>query len=175
MPFDIPNSWLWVKLPQIGKSELGKTLNGEKDIGKIVPYLCSVNVYWNGISLQTVKHTAFNENDLKKYNLLKNDLLICEGGESGRCFVWDIEQEMYYQNALHRVRFYDKINPHFFKYVIESYHLTGLLEKYCSGVTIKHLVKSSLNSIYLPLPPIKEQNKIVKKIHTLFKLLKDED
>ena len=51
IPFDIPKSWKWVRIPEIGTSSLGKTLNKSIDAGKEVPYLCSINVYWEGINL----------------------------------------------------------------------------------------------------------------------------
>lgn len=174
IPFDIPENWSWCRLPEIGVSELGKTLNKEKDVGETVPYLCSINVYWDKISLAKIKIANFSVNDIKKYRLQKGDLLMCEGGEAGRCFVWEFDKEMYYQNALHRIRFYDKITPLFFKYVFETYYAIGIIDNYCKGVTIKHLVQGALHSILLPLPPIKEQQRIICKIKEVFSKIKDE-
>ena len=151
----------------ISINDLGKTLNGDKDKGTIVPYLCSINVYWDKLQLEHIKTAAFSEEELLKYKLEKNDLLVCEGGESGRCFVWEDTQEMYYQNALHRIRFLFNINPWFFKYAIELYHRIGIIDDYCTGVGIKHLTKSSIQSIYFPLPPIKEQAKLIAKLSKL--------
>ena len=173
IPFELPQGWAWCRLPFVGISELGKTLNGTKDVGIKVPYLCSINIYWDEIKLDKVKTTFFSNLETEKYQLKKGDLLICEGGESGRCFVWDADEKMYYQNALHRVRFFDKINPWFFKYVLESYHFTGILDDFCSGVTIKHLVKSALCSILFPLPPVNEQNRIISSINNLLNLISD--
>ena len=161
-------------MPEIGISELGKTLNKEKDIGQTVPYLCSINVYWDKISLTKIKNDNFSVNDIKKYRLQKGDLLMCEGGEAGRCFVWEFDNEMYYQNALHRIRFNDNISPFFYKYVFETYYAMGLIDNYCKGVTIKHLVQGALHSILLPLPPIREQKLIINEINKLFSKIKDE-
>ena len=175
IPFDIPKNWSWCRLPEIGISELGKTLNKEKDIGQSVPYLCSINVYWDKISLVKVKKANFSINDMKKYRLQKGDLLMCEGGEAGRCFVWELNNEMYYQNALHRIRFNDKINPLFFKYVFETYYSIGILDNYCKGVTIKHIVQGALHSILLPLPPINEQQRIISQYNRIVYNIKDEN
>ena len=114
VPFDIPDSWEWVTLQTIATSSLGKTLDKAKNKGNLKPYLCSINVYWDGIDLTTVKEARLEENELPKYLLRPGDLLICEGGDVGRSAVWESTQEMYYQNALHRVRFYGGINPHYF-------------------------------------------------------------
>ena len=167
IPFDIPDSWEWVHLDHIAISDLGKTLDKAKNTGNFQPYLCSINVYWNGIDLSKVKEARFEDSELPKYLLKKGDLLICEGGEVGRCCVWDKDIPMYYQNALHRVRFYGNINPHYFKCLMELYKGIGIIEAHSKGVTIKHLVQKSLNSIYFPLPPLAEQHRIVSKIEEL--------
>ena len=167
VPFEIPDSWEWVHLDHIAISDLGKTLDKAKNTGNFQPYLCSINVYWKGIDLSKVKEARFEDSELPKYLLKKGDLLICEGGEVGRCCVWDKDIPMYYQNALHRVRFYGNINPHYFKCLMELYKGIGIIEAYSKGVTIKHLVQKSLNSIYFPLPPLAEQHRIVAKIEEI--------
>ena len=167
IPFEIPESWEWVHLDHIAISDLGKTLDKAKNTGNFQPYLCSINVYWNGIDLSKVKEARFEDSELPKYLLKKGDLLICEGGEVGRCCVWDKDISMYYQNALHRVRFYGNINPYYFKCLMELYKGIGIIEAHSKGVTIKHLVQKSLNSIYFPLPPLAEQHRIVAKIEEL--------
>ena len=172
VPFDIPERWEWVTLKQIAVTALGKTLDKSKNIGEYRPYLCSINVYWTGIDLSTVKQARFEDSELSKYQLNKGDLLICEGGDVGRSAVWDRDEEMYYQNALHRVRFYGNIEPRFFQLLMESYKGAKILDNYSKGMTIKHLVQNSLNSIYFPLPPLAEQRRIVEKIKQLTPYLK---
>ena len=173
IPFDIPENWVWCRLGEIGVSELGKTLNSNKDTGELTPYLCSINIHWTCINLEEVKKTRFTKEEQRKYILLKNDLLVCEGGDIGRCFVWNFPIPMYYQNALHRIRFYNEINPFFFKFAIEYYKNIHILDKYSKGVTIKHLTKTALHSICFPLPPLAEQKRIVEKIEELLALVDD--
>ena len=160
-------------MEEIGVSELGKTLNSNKDAGELTPYLCSINIHWTCINLEEVKKTKFTKEEQRKYILLKNDLLVCEGGDIGRCFIWDLPIPMYYQNALHRIRFYNEINPFFFKFAIEYYKNIHILDKYSKGVTIKHLTKTALHSICFPLPPLSEQRRIVEKIEELLALVND--
>ncbi|WP_418745417.1 restriction endonuclease subunit S [Evtepia gabavorous] len=170
IPFDIPKSWKWVRIPEIGTSSLGKTLNKSIDAGKEVPYLCSINVYWEGINLDQVKTAKFSALDMEKYLLQRGSLLICEGGDVGRSAVWDSDTEMYYQNALHCVRFLGGINPYYFRYCFELYKGNKILENASKGMTIKHLVQGSLYSILFPLPPLAEQKRIVAKIEELLPL-----
>ena len=169
--FEIPESWMWVHLNQIAESSLGKTLDKAKNTGELCPYLCSINVYWTGISLETVKTAKFTEDDKIKYRLKLGDLLICEGGDVGRSAIWDSDEEMYYQNALHRVRFYGGILSSFYRFVVECYKGIGILDEYSKGMTIKHLVQNSLYAMWLPLPPLAEQKRIVAKIEELLPLI----
>lgn len=167
VPFEIPEGWKWVHLNYISTSGLGKTLDKAKNTGVPCPYLCSINVYWTGIDTEKVKEALFTDDDREKYRLRKGDLLICEGGDVGRSAIWESDDEMYYQNALHRVRFYGDTNPYFYRYLLECYKGLGIINEYSKGVTIKHLVQNSLYAMWLPLPPLAEQKRIVAKIEEL--------
>jgi len=171
IPFEIPESWEWVRIYQIATSQLGKTLDKGKQEGNDYPYLCSINVYWEGISLSKVKTFKLREEELTRYKVEKGDLLICEGGDYGRCCVWDKDGDMYYQNALHRVRFYKSISPYFYKYVVELYRGIRYIEG--QGQTIKHFTYDNMKKILFPLPPIEEQKQIANKIELAFNEIKD--
>ena len=175
LPFEIPDSWAWVHLPNVAHSELGKTLDKLKNAGNLKPYLCSINVNWNKVNLTTVKTAKFERKEEEKYALPKGDLLICEGGEVGRCAIWESNDEMYYQNALHRVRFYCVVSPYYFIKVFEVYKALKILDNFSKGVTIKHLVQNSLYALYFPIPPLKEQARIVEKIEKFEPLIAEYD
>ncbi len=164
-PFEIPKSWEWVRIYEIASSQLGKTLDKGKQTGKEYPYLCSINVYWDGICLDNVKTFLLKDDELLRYKLQKGDLLVCEGGDYGRCSVWDIDIEMYYQNALHRLRFYDGISPYYFKHIFEFYRKSNYIVG--QGQTIKHFTYANMKTLSFPLPPLAEQHRIVAKIEEL--------
>ena len=172
IPFEIPESWVWCKFQDIANSELGKTMNKASDKGGEVPYLCSINVYWDKVDLSNVKIAPFSIAEKEKYLLQKGDLLICEGGEAGRCAIWSNDKTMYYQNALHRVRFYGNISSKFIQNVIRIYKTMGIIDKKSKGMTIKHFTKTALNSLYVPLPSVQEQQRIVAQIEKLFEQLR---
>ena len=161
IPFDLPDEWEWCRLSTISEFDLGKTLDQQKNTGNYRKYLRSVNVLWGNIDLSDVKEMRFEDTELERYSIKKGDLLICEGGDVGRCAVWDKDFVFYYQNALHRVRFYQKCISLFFQFVMMFFENTGLLKEISQGVTIKHLTKNTLNSMFFPLPPLAEQKRIV--------------
>ena len=169
--FDLPVGWEWCRLATISEFDLGKTLDRQKNTGNYRKYLRSVNVLWGNIDLADVKEMRFEDTELERYSIKKGDLLICEGGDVGRCAVWDKDFVFYYQNALHRVRFYQKCVPLFYQFVMMFFENTGLLKEISQGVTIKHLTKNTLNSMFFPLPPLAEQKRIVSQIEKLFAVL----
>ena len=169
--FELPQNWEWCSLLNLSEIDLGKTLDGAKNTGVNHPYLRSVNVRWNAVDLSDLKEMRFEPDEIERYSIRFNDLLICEGGDVGRSCVWTSNREIQYQNALHRVRFYDKCNPFFFMYYMMYYESRGVLKSLCRGVTIKHLTGNILSLIPLALPPLEEQNRIVQKLNSIFILL----
>ena len=169
--FELPDNWEWCSLLNIAKIELGKTLDSAKNIGTNYPYLRSVNVRWNEVDLSDLKGMRFEPEELDRYTVRRNDLLICEGGDVGRSCVWTDEKEILYQNALHRVRFYGGCNPFYFMYYMMYYESRGIIKVLCKGVTIKHLTGNVLSLIPFALPPIEEQDRIVERLNRIFVLL----
>ena len=169
--FELPDNWEWCSLLNIAKMELGKTLDSAKNIGTNYPYLRSVNVRWNEVDLSDLKGMRFEPEELDRYTVRRNDLLICEGGDVGRSCVWTDEKEILYQNALHRVRFYGGCNPFYFMYYMMYYESRGIIKALCKGVTIKHLTGNVLSLIPFALPPIEEQDRIVERLNRIFVLL----
>ena len=169
--FELPDNWEWCSLLNIAKMELGKTLDSAKNTGINYPYLRSVNVRWNDVDLSDLKEMRFEPEELERYTVRLNDLLICEGGDVGRSCVWTDDKEILYQNALHRVRFYGECNPFYFMYYMMYYESLGIIKALCKGVTIKHLTGNVLSLIPFALPPIKEQSRIVEKLNQIFTLI----
>ena len=172
------HGWDYKKLGEVASSELGKTLNKSKDTGKLYPYICAVNVLWDMIDFTILKHAFFEKEEIDRYSVRKGDLLVCEGGDTGRSAIWEKEEPVLYQNALHRVRFTTEMEARFAMYCLWHLKNNGQIDKkYSKGVTIKHLVKSSLLSIELPVPPLSTQLSIVSeldKINELIRLKKEQ-
>ena len=171
IPFEIPENWCWCRFGDICIAQLGKTLDKVKNKGDEVPYLCSINVNWGKIDLEKVKTLKLEESEKQKYLLEKGDLLICEGGDVGRSAIWNLDEIMYYQNALHRVRFFLNLNQKYFYYVLFQYKNLGFLDAVSKGMTIKHLVQGALLNLAIPLPPLAVQNAIVAKLEQVLPLV----
>ncbi len=169
IPFEVPEGWEWTRFGTIANCILGKMLDKAKNDGEIKPYLRNINIRWGSVDFSDILSMPFSKDEEKKLTLVENDLLICEGGEPGRCAVWKKEYpSILFQKALHRARFYLNINPYFVASILKLYANTDKLSPYITGSTIKHLPGVGLSLVPIPLPPLAEQHRIVKAVDELF-------
>ncbi len=166
MSRDLPPGWKWSTIGEAADTQLGKTLSPAARSGiNPQPYLRNMNVRWHRLDLADIKEMDFTERELIKYELRPGDLLVCEGGEVGRCALWLRGRgQMYFQNALHRLRPRPGVSAEWIMHYFRWAASTGLLGSETSGVTIRHLNQPMLRGLLIPLPPLEEQNKIVEAI-----------
>ena len=152
----------------ITESRLGKMLDKEKNTGIMREYLRNINVRWFDFDLSDLLEMRIEDKETEKYSIEKGDLVICEGGEPGRCAVWESNDTVYYQKALHRVRFTDGSNPKYYMYYLWFINRIGSLSKYFTGTGIKHLTGQSLAKVPVPSISVQRQNEAVSYIEDRF-------
>ena len=169
---ELPKGWQLCHIQDIASVELGKTLDRLKNTGEEKSYLCALNVKWEAFDLSIIKTIRIEASEKERYAVRPGDLLVCEGGDVGRSAIWTEQGEMYYQNALHRIRFKTQdICQEFFLYVLRYYKVRGIIDDVCKGVTIKHFTGQVFRSLDLPFPPVKEQARIVNMVKAYYNVL----
>lgn len=167
----LPESWSWLHFGFVAETRLGKMLDAAKNKGELRPYLRNTNVQWEKFDLDDLKELRLEASELDEYAVKAGDLLICEGGEPGRCAVWrDGSREMYFQKALHRARPLCGISADYLKICLQVDAATGELSRLFTGATIKHLTGEKLERYAVPVPPPDEQRRIVAKVTDLLSL-----
>lgn len=84
--------WQVCLFAEITSSRLGKMLDAKQQTGRnSYPYLANFNVQWFRFNLENLNKMDFDEKDRAEFELREGDLLVCEGGEIGRCAVWHNE------------------------------------------------------------------------------------
>ena len=160
--------WPTVRLGDHVDSCLGKMLDKKKNKGIEQPYLGNSNVRWGAFDLSDLAQMKFEEHEQERYGIKPGDLLICEGGEPGRCAIWQGElSDMRIQKALHRVRMKASLNNRYLYYWLLHAGVRGLLEPYFTGTTIKHLTGRALNNLEIPLPSIVHQKFVAEILGSL--------
>jgi len=143
-------------------------LDQEKNKGSFQPYLANLNVRWGDFSLESLQRMRFEDNEQDRYGLVYGDLVICEGGEPGRCAVWRNQMpNMKIQKALHRLRVKPGFSADFLYYRMLLAGRTGELSKYFIGSTIKHLTGISLKQVEFKFPNESEQIKIASVLRAI--------
>ena len=156
------SEWKKVKLGEITESCLGKMLDAAKNRGDYKPYLANLNVRWGSFDTENLSLMRFEEDEEERYGIRYGDLIICEGGEPGRCAIWKEQlPDMKIQKALHRVRPKNGLVDNFYLfYWFLHAGKCNWIDQYCTGATIKHLPGQKLKEIVVDLPPLSIQHRI---------------
>lgn len=155
------SKWVHAKLGDYIHSNLGKMLDQNKNKGDFQPYLGNSNVRWGYFDLEDLSLMKFEEHESDRYGIRKGDLIICEGGEPGRCAIWEDDvPNMKIQKALHRVRPLPGLTSEYLYYWFLYYGRTGQLDAYFTGTTIKHLTGKALSELPIKIPTVDEQKYI---------------
>ena len=165
VPFEIPESWEWVRLGEIFQHNTGKALNSSNRSGELLTYITTSNLYWNRFEVDSLREMYFSEAEVEKCTAVKGDLLVCEGGDIGRAAIWPYNTDIRIQNHIHRLRAYVEVCTEYYYYIFFLYKHAGWIGG--KGIGIKGLSSNALHSLIFPLPPLHEQQRIVTKLKML--------
>ncbi|MDO4971225.1 MAG: restriction endonuclease subunit S [Bacteroidales bacterium] len=169
IPYNTPESWRWIRLGTLFQHNTGKALNASNKSGELKPYITTSNLYWNRFQLENLREMYFSQGEIDRYSVKKGDLLVCEGGDVGRAAIWNYDYEICIQNHIHKLRPYVHINIEFYYHVF--YYLKNIGYIGGKGIGIQGLSSGALDKLLLPIPPLREQNRIVKELSELIKKL----
>ena len=164
LPFEIPDSWEWVRLGTVFQHNTGKALNASNRDGEKLTYITTSNLYWDRFVLDNLKIMPFTDSEVDKCTVQQGDLLVCEGGDIGRAAIWGSNKPMRIQNHIHRLRAYVPVCTRFFYYLFYLYKGAGWIGG--KGIAIQGLSSNAIHNLLFPLPPLHEQERIVSAIDT---------
>ena len=170
IPFDIPSNWVWTRIGYLFAHNNGKQLNKGNSAGTLMEYITTSNLYWDGFRLDNLKMMPFEESEIERCQAIKGDLLVCEGGDVGRSCIWTYDYPIMLQNHIHKLRAYLPLCTKYFFYIFYLYNLIGLIGG--KGIGIQGFSAKALHNTIIPLPPLNEQERIVKKIKIAFDRIK---
>ena len=154
-------TWKTKRLRDLADLCLGKMLDKEKNKGELRFYLANLNVRWGRFDLSDLREMRFEDREVERYGVRAGDIVMCEGGEPGRCAIWrDQRPGMMLQKALHRIRSKPEIDHRFLFYSLVHKGQTQSLDQYFTGATIKHLPGEKLALVEVDYPSLNKQRRI---------------
>ena len=172
LPFDIPENWVWCRLGEIGEIISGGTPSTSNDN------------YWNGniswitpadLSNYKEKYISRGKRNISIEGLENSSAkIICKGSVlfSSRApigYVVISEKEVTTNQGFKSISPYIENSEHYIYYFLLAEKENISLK--ASGTTFKELSGTEFGKIFIPLPPLAEQHRIVEKIEHIFAVL----
>lgn len=171
IPFEIPDTWEWVRWGDLSQSIQYGYNASAKSKGRIrmvrISDIQDGNVLWD-----TVPFCDISEEEISQYLLGKNDILFARtGGTVGKSFlVREVPYEAIYAGYLIRTQYSEKLCPQYMKYFMESQLYWDQLHNGTIATAQPNCNGQTLSKMILPLPPLAEQKRIVARVEELLKI-----
>ena len=169
LPFEIPESWRWTRWGTVATSIQYGYNAPAKQCGRIRMVRIS-DIHENLVIWNTVPFCDIDESDISTYLLRPNDILFARtGGTVGKSFlVRDVPYKAIYAGYLIRTRYSTLLCPQYLKHFMESPLYWQQLKTGTTATAQPNCNGQTLSNMLLPLPPAKEQYRIVEKINRAF-------
>ena len=173
-PFEIPESWMWIRLSQIWSilnGDRGKNYPAKSTLSRTgIPFISAINLNGktvvedeNLLCLSQVQYDKLGNGKLKK-----NDVVVCIRGSLGKHGVYPFEQGAIASSlVILRNHFSNVCDDEFLSLYLDSPLFFSEIKKYDNGTAQPNLAAKSLEQFLIPFPPLAEQKRIVAKIEEL--------
>ena len=169
IPFDIPETWKWVRLGEIGFTQTGNTPSKTHSeyFGSYIPFIgpgdidnSIINYLNKGLSSEGLKFGRI---------ATKNSILqVCIGGSIGKCCL--IDRDVCFNQQINAI--YPSISDKKFVFhLLNSPYFKNFMIDNAGGTATPIINRTVWDSIIVPLPPLAEQKRIVEKIEELLPLV----
>ncbi|MBN7576277.1 restriction endonuclease [Clostridium sp. 2-1] len=170
VPFEIPESWKWVRLGNL----LNKLTDGAHSTPKYtdcgIPFISVKDISSGKIDFSNTKYISKEEHDslFKRCNPELEDILLTKIGTTGIPVIVETNKEFSLFVSVALLKFHiDLIYNKYLLYAIKSPVVQMQCDKNTRGVGNKNWVMRDIANTILPLPPLAEQKRIVAKIEEM--------
>ena len=168
VPFDIPESWEWVRWATLSESiQYGYNAPAQEN-GRIKMVRIS-DIQDNSVLWKTVPYCDIRESEIDAYLLKPNNILFARtGGTVGKSYlVQEVPEEAIYAGYLIRTRYSNQLCPQYLKYFMESELYWSQLREGTIATAQPNCNGKTLGNMLVPIPPLLEQFRIVEKLNKI--------
>ena len=165
-PFDIPDSWEWVRLDTVLDVRDG-THDTPKYVENGIPLITSKNISNGHLDFSNIKYISekdFTEIN-KRSNVEKGDIIFAMIGSIGNPVIVDTDRKFGIKNVALLKNINHSLDMNFVLHYL--YLLENLWIKNASGAVQKFISLKKIRASLIPFPPLEEQRRIVTKIKKL--------
>ena len=172
IPFDIPSNWKWCRVRNVSNSYIGLTYKPTDIDEKGIIVLRSCNIRNGKLALDDIVRVSSSISE--KLLIEENDIIICARNGSKRlvgksALIRDLTEPMTFGAFMAICK--TPIYEYMFAY-LQSDLFFGQLRDVSNTTTINQLTQNKFNDFLIPIPPVKEQERIAFKISQLFQELR---
>lgn len=171
IPFEIPETWKWVRLGDLAKVTGGYAFKSNEFTEQGVRVIRISDFNENGfVNSKIVRHTY--DDTLQMFLIEKKNILLCmTGGTVGKSlFVKDVEEPMMTNQRVATIKPLFNLSPEYINYNILSFIVQKTIVD-SKNSTNDNISMDTIKSFLIPLPPLAEQKRIVDKIEELLPLV----
>ena len=176
IPFEIPESWKWVRLSAVTDMLSGFAFKSEdfKPEGKY-RLLRGINLGVNDVRWKETVYVDTVSDRVRDYRLTSGDVLLGLDrpwiSEGTRVAIFDEEEkETYLVQRVLRIKGLSGVTSSFIALLLQSSLLKAPLGGETTGISVPHISPNQVGSIVVPLPPLAEQKRIVARLEELLPL-----
>ncbi len=165
VPFDIPESWKWVRVCSVGVTQTGNTpkKSHPEYFGNYIPFLGPGDIQNGNVNYD---NQGLSEEGKEYGRVTSADsvLQVCIGGSIGKCAL--VDREVTFNQQINSI--YPLISDSkYVYYVLDSYYFKDYMKENSGGTATPIINRGLWDAIVIPLPPLEEQKRIVAKIEEL--------
>lgn len=168
-PFDIPESWKWVRLCQIGITQTGNTpaKSHPEYIGNDIPFITPGDIQKNSIFYGNQALSLLGK-QVARVGYADTILQVCIGGSIGKAGIAD--RDVTFNQQINAISPFKCDSQYLFAVLTSKYFVSSMQAR--AGGTATPIINRGLwDSFLIPLPPFAEQKRIVAKIEELLPLI----
>ena len=173
-PYELPEGWAWTTLPELCVLPITDGTHQTPtytDKANGIPFLSSKDVTSQKIDWTNIKYITKDLHEIlyKRIAPQKNDILLAKNGTTGVAAIVEDERVFDIYVTLAVIRPSNFIDPKFLLYIINSVFCKKQFNDHLTGIGLPNLHLTDIKKTIIPVPPYKEQVKIVDTINRLFK------
>ena len=174
LPFNIPENWVWCRLGEITKIIQYGVSKSAKSEG-LYRLLRITDIQYNKVIWENVPFTDIKEKEAENFILENGDFLFARTGATvGKSYlVEDLVEKSVFASYLIRISLLPNNNINYIKYFFNSEFYWQQISEKSIGIGQPNVNGTSLKKLFLPLPPLAEQHRIVEKIEHIFAVLEE--